>query len=166
MKSFPESMTEYKKLLKKGDIIVAHQGLMDYIRDLRTHFNNRYPDYSVPGNIYYGYMDMTYFAIIPESLKSLGLKIAIVFIYEEFRFEVWLAARNKEIQNRFRKKLLEQNWSKHHITEPGKGIDSILDSVLIENPEFRDLEILTKRIESRVQGFIMDVEDFLAEHYT
>ena len=127
MKSFPESMTEYKKLLKKGDIIVAYQGLMDYIRDLRTHFNNEYPDYSVPSNIYYGYMDMTYFAIIPGSLASRGLKIAIVFVYGEFRFEVWLAARNKDIQDKFRKKFLEQNWNKYHITAPGKGIDSILD---------------------------------------
>ena len=59
--------------------------------DLRTHFKDRYPKYSVSG-LYQGYLDMTYFAVVPPSFKRRGLKIAIVFNYGAFRFEAWLAA--------------------------------------------------------------------------
>ena len=69
MKPFHEYMNEYKKQLKKGDIKEAYKGLMEYIMDLRVFFKKKYPDYFVSGSIYYGYMDMTYFSFIPESLK-------------------------------------------------------------------------------------------------
>ncbi|MFC1983964.1 DUF7000 family protein [Chloroflexota bacterium] len=36
--------------------------MMKYIMDVRTHFSKYFPDFS-PGNIYHGYMDMTYFPI-------------------------------------------------------------------------------------------------------
>ena len=81
MESMPEYIKEYKKQLGRGVIQKAYHGLMKYIMDLRTHFCKDFPDFA-PGNVYYGYMDMTYFPISPKSLKSRKLKIAIVFIHE------------------------------------------------------------------------------------
>ncbi|UCF62511.1 MAG: hypothetical protein JSV37_07365 [Anaerolineaceae bacterium] len=98
MRSFPESMNEYKRQLKKGYIQEAYQGLMAYFRDLKSHFKNQYPEYYVSGGIYYGYMDMTYFSLFPESLKRRKLKIALVFIHDVFRFEVWLSGSNRDVQ--------------------------------------------------------------------
>jgi len=86
MKSFHEYMSEYRKQMKRGDIKEAYKGLMEYIMDLRVHFKNKYPDYFISGSIYYGYMDMTYFSFISESLKRRKLKIAIVFIHDTCRF--------------------------------------------------------------------------------
>lgn len=88
MGSFPESMNEYKKQLNRGYIQEAYQGLMVFFRDLQLHFKKNYPDYSISGNIYY---DMTCFSLFPESLKRRKLKIAIVFIHDIFKFEVWLS---------------------------------------------------------------------------
>ena len=98
MKSFPEYMTEYRIQLEKGDIKEAYNGLMEYFNALRLHFKKKYPDYFVSGSVYYGYMDMTYFSFFPKSLKRLKLKIAIVFIHDTFRFEVWLAGNNRTVQ--------------------------------------------------------------------
>jgi hypothetical protein len=56
----------------------AYRGLMEYMMNLRTHFKNNHPDYSLPGTLYYGYMDMTCFPLVTEKLKGKGLKIAIV----------------------------------------------------------------------------------------
>ena len=67
-------MNEYKKQLEKGAIQHAYKGFMEYFMDLRTHFNNKYPDHVVSGSIYYGYMDMTYFSFIPGSLLERKLK--------------------------------------------------------------------------------------------
>ena len=163
MGSFHEYMNEYKKQLIKGDIIEAYQGLMAYFGDLRSYFKNKYPDYVVSGSIYYGYMDMTYFPIIPESLKRRNLKIALVFVHGTFRFEVWLAAKNKTIQTKYLELLNNSDWSKYHISETTKGVDSILDSIIIDDPDFNDLDALTKQIEIRTLEFIKDVEGFLSK---
>lgn len=136
---------------------------MGYLRDLRVHFKNKYHEYSVSG-IYYGYMDMTYFSIVPESLKRRKLKIAIVFLHDTFRFEVWLAGSNKNVQNKYWKLFLKSNWNKYHIPSTIKGFDSIMEYILVENPDFSDLDNLTKQIETDTLKFINDVENFLSEH--
>lgn len=162
MESFYENMIEYKKQLEKGAIQEAYKSLMDYIMALRTHFNNKYPDYFVSGSIYQGYMDMTYFAFFPQSLKDRKLKIGIVFVHNRCRFEVWLFGNNKKIQTKYWKLIKESAWNKYHIVPTVKGFDSILENVLVEDPDFSDLDTLTKQIESGTLKFIQDVENFLA----
>jgi len=163
MESFHEYMDEYKKQLKKGAIKKAYKGLMEYIMDLRTYFNKQYPDYFVSGSIYYGYMDMTYFSFFPESFKQRKLKIAIVFIHDAFRFEVWLAGYNKQVQSRYWNLFKESNWNKYHIVATTKGVDSILEHVLIDDPDFSDLDSLTKQIENATLKFIRDIESFITK---
>ena len=83
MVTFQESMNEYRKQLEKGVIQRAYQGLMDYIMGLRSYFEKKYPDYSVSGSIYFGYMDMTYFSFFPKSLKLRELKVGVVFVHDK-----------------------------------------------------------------------------------
>ena len=157
-------MDEYRKQMQKGDIAEAYKGLMDYIMNLRTHFQNKYPDYFVSGSIYYGYMDMTYFSFFPESLKNRKLKIGIVFIHETCRFEVWLFGYNKQVQAKYWKLIKESDWKKYHIPSTTKGNDSIIESILVDKPDFSDLDTLTKQIEKGTLKFIEDVENFLSIH--
>jgi len=164
MKSFNEYINEYRKQLKKGDIREAYKGLMEYFMDLRTYFKNKYPDYFVSGTIYYGYMDMTYFSFTPESLKSKKLKIAIVFIHDTCRFEVWLGGYNKQIQNKYWKLFKDRNWNKYRIVSTTKGVDFIIEHSLDNSPDFSDLDALTKKIESETLKFIKDVENFLLKN--
>ena len=159
MEPFHDYMDEYKKQMQKGAIPKAYSGLMDYIMELRTHFQKKYPDYFVSGSIYYGYMDMTYFAFFPESLKRLKLKVGIVFIHETCRFEVWLFGYNKQVQSKYWNLIKESDWNKYHIPKTTKGVDSIIDYILVENPDFSDLDTLTKQIEKGTLKFIKDVED-------
>ena len=165
MGSFHENMSEYKKQLAKGAIQKAYKGLMEYIMDLRTHFQNKYPDYFVSGSIYYGYMDMSYFSFFPNSLKQRKLKVAIVFVHEAFRFEVWLAGYNKQVQAKYWKLFKDSGWNKYHIVPTAKGVDSIVENVLVDAPDFSDLDALTKQIESATLKFIKDVESFLSKGY-
>jgi hypothetical protein len=136
---------------------------MEYIRELRNHFKAKYPAYSIPGNIYYGYMDMTYFPIMPESLKRRKLKIAIVFVYDSFSFEIWLSGMNRIVQVQYSDLIKNTGWDKYHLTSNPIGSDSILDQVLVKDPDFSDLDLLTEKIESGTLRFIADVEDFLSE---
>lgn len=164
MESFNENINEYKKQLKQGAVQKAYQGLMEYIMSLRTHFNSKYPNYFVSGSIYQGYMDMTYFSFIPESLKNRKLRIAIVFSYNTFRFEVWLAGYNKQVQSKYWKLFKESGWNKYHIVPDIKGVDSIIEYILVENPDFSELDVLTKQIEKGTLKFIEDIESFLSKH--
>jgi len=163
MESFHEYMNEYREQLGKGAIQKAYKGLMEYIMGLRTHFKNKYPDYSVSGSIYYGYMDMTYFPIFPKLLKDRKLKIAIVFLYDAFRFEVWLAGVNKKVQSKYCRLFKESDWNQYHVVSTTKGVDSIVEYILVDNPDFSDLDTLTKQIERGTLKFIEDVEEFLSK---
>jgi len=162
MESFHEYINEYKRQVRKGAIKEAYRGLMEYIMELRTYFHNKYPEYFVSGSIYYGYMDMTYFSLVPDSLKRRKLKVAIVFCHETFRFEVWLAGYNKQIQTKYWKLIKESDWKKYRIPSTIKGSDSIIEFIIVDNPDFRDLNRLTKQIENGTLKFIKDVEEFLA----
>ena len=94
---------------------------MEYIMSLRTYFNNKYPDYSVSGNIYYGYMDMTYFSFFPDSLKKRKLKAGIVFLHDSCKFEVWLFGYNKKIQAKYWELLKESEKIRVRSAEQKQG---------------------------------------------
>ena len=163
MGSFHENMIEYRKQLDKGTIKEAYRELISFIMELRSYFEKKYPDYFVSGSVYYGYMDMTYFSFFPKSLKLRKLKVAIVFVHDTFRFEVWLAGYNKQVQTKYWKLFQERNWNKYRIPPTTKGVDSIIEYTLVDNPDFNDLDILTKQIESRTLKFIKDIENFLSK---
>ena len=162
--AFHEYMKEYKEQLEKGAIQEAYRGLMDYFNALRAYFKKNYPTYFVSGSVYYGYMDMTYFSFTPESLKQRKLKVAIVFVHEAFRFEVWLVGYNRAIQKQYWALFTECDWKKYHVETPAKGVDAILDHVLINDPDFSDLDSLTKQIERGTLKFTKDVENFLSKN--
>jgi len=164
MKPFHEYMNEYRKQIERGDIKEAYRGLMEYIMELRLYFKNKYPEYFVSSSVYYGYMDMSYFSFFPEALKLRKLKVAIVFIHDTFRFEVWLAGYNKQVQTKYWKLVKESDWNKYRIPSTIKGVDSIIEYTLVENPDFSDLDTLTKQIERGTLKFIEDVEEFLSKH--
>jgi len=162
MESFHEYMSEYKKLLEKGSMQKAYRGLMEYIMSLRTYFKNRYPEYFVSGSIYYGYMDMTYFSFTPKTLTDRKLKIAIVFIHDTCRFEVWLGGYNKGVQSKYWKLFKENDWYQYPIVPTTEGVDAVIEHILVEDPDFSDLDALTQQIESGVLDFIEQVEHFLS----
>src|SRR4030042_64350 len=157
MESFYEYIDEYRKQLEKGSIKKAYRGLMGYIMDLRTHFKNKYPDYFVSGSIYFGFMDMTYFSFFPESLKQRNLKIAIVLIHDTCRFEVWLAGANKQVQQKYWRLIKGSEWNKYRTVPTTKGVDAIIVHALVDNPDFSDLDSLTKHIERSTLNFIKDI---------
>lgn len=162
MKSLQENMVQFRKQLAKGAIQRAYRGLIEYMMSLKTHFVNKNPDFSVSGSLYSGYMDMTYFSLFPPSWRDRDLKIAIVFVYDTFRFEVWLSGKNQRILTEYWKVFTEGNWDRSAIAPQGKWADSVLEQVLVENPDFSDPDVLTRQIEHGTMKFIQDVESFLA----
>ncbi len=163
MDTLQDCINEYKKQLEKGAIKAAYKGLMEYIMDLRTCLQKKYPDFFVSGSIYFGYMDMTYFSFFPKSLGDRKLKVAIVFVHDLCRFEAWLAGYNKQVQNTYWRMFKESGWDKYHLVPTTAGVDSILEHVLVGIPNFNDLNALKVQIESAALEFIADVERFIID---
>lgn len=107
-------------------------------------------------------MDMTYFSFTPESFKKRQLKVAIVFVYETFHFEAWLAAVNKQVQAKYWLLIKDSGWDKYHLVPGVAGKDGIIECVLVADPDFSDPADLTQRIEAGTLKFIEDVENFLS----
>jgi hypothetical protein len=162
MHAIKEDVKALQSQLEKGSIQRAYRALLSYMRDLRTHFKNTLADSTVSG-LYQGYMDMTYFALIPSALKQHNLKIAIVFNYDAFRFEAWLAAGNRKVQRQYWELFKEGQWPKYRVVAPTKGIDSILECDLAADFDLDDPDALTASIEKATAAFVDDVERFLAE---
>lgn len=163
MQSIQEDMNDLRRQLGSGSIQKAYRALLGYMMDLRTYFKNRYPKYSVSG-LYQGYLDMTYFAVVPPSFKDRGLKIAIVFNYGAFRLEAWLAGSNRQVQRKYWELFKDTPWAEYRVVTPAIGVDSILECNLAEHFDFRDPDTLTSAIEKKAAKFTNDIERFLSRH--
>ncbi len=161
MHSKRQSLAQFRRLLQEGSVQRGYRALLSYMMGLRTHFMKRYGDSAVSG-LYQGYMDMTYFALFPPSLRHRHLKIAIVFNYDAFRFEVWLSARNQQIQRQYWKLLKDIPWPGYRIAPPAKWVDSILECDLVSDFDLDDPDALTAIIEANTLAFIDRIESFLA----
>ena len=144
-----------------GDMPEAYRGLMQYLMRLRTYFADHYPDYTVSGSLYFGYMDMSYFSVSPAALKKRGLKAAIVFLHETCSFEIWLSGVNRKTQGEFYELFSLYEWHYGTICVPGKGVDAIVSAPLVSETDFDDLDALTSKIDHRTNAFLDAVLLFL-----
>ncbi|PWW80976.1 hypothetical protein CR164_12700 [Prosthecochloris marina] len=160
MHSIRKDMQEFHEQLRNGAIQRAYRALLSYMMELRIHFKNKYPDSSVSA-LYQGYMDMTYFAVSPPSLKQRDLKIAIVFNYEAFRFEAWLSGRNRDVNRKYWETFKDRKWPAYRVVTPAKGVDSIVECDLAQGFDLSDSDALTASIETGTNTFIKDIEGIL-----
>jgi hypothetical protein len=162
VESLNDQIQEYRLQLGKGHIQKANKGIMTFMSSLKSDLEKAYPDYFTSA-LYFGYMDMTYFAFTSPKLRDKKLKIAIVYLHEEGKFEVWLGGNNRKIQTQTIKCLENQDVGKYHLSHVQPGVDSIIESILVEQPNFDHLETLKEQIEEKTNIFIDDMIAILVE---
>ncbi|WP_312651871.1 DUF7000 family protein [Proteiniclasticum sp.] len=162
MDGLDQDISEYQCQLKKGQIQKAYKGIMKYMTSLRSALQMNHPDY-LTSSLYFGYMDMSYFSFTPSSLKDRKLKIAIVYLHEENRFEVWLSAVNRSVQKKTADFLRRRDTSDYKVSVISKGVDSVIEKIIMENPSFEDSDKLGNEIEKKVLSFISDMEKMTQE---
>lgn len=161
MTKIQEDLAEFRRQLEIGSIQEAYRALITYMTRLRARYKNEWGEQAVSG-LYQGYLDMTYFALFPPSLKPHGLKVAIVFNYNAFRFEAWLSARNRQVQRHYWELFRDYPMNGYRLVAPASGIDSIVESLLADDFDLGDPEGLTERIETRTAAFVADMEQILS----
>lgn len=157
-----DDLREFQRQLEAGSIRRAYVALLAYMAKLRSEFASG-GDVDVSG-LYQGSFDMTYFAVSPPMLKARGLKIAVVFDYAPFRFQVWLAARNRTVQRRYFDLFTEHGWDHSALLQPAPGVDAIAVRDVASGLDLADQALLTRRLGGSVAGFTVDLEQFLGLH--
>ncbi|MBU5484385.1 hypothetical protein KQI86_08600 [Clostridium sp. MSJ-11] len=161
MESLSKSLSEYVKLLQETNLQKAYKGLIEYISELRKHFKENFSEYEVSGSLYQGYLDLTFFTLTTKEMKLKELKFAIVFIHDKMQFEVWLSGKNRAVMSSYHKKFSNYQLDNYTLAEDEKGMDSIIEAVLVDKPNFDNLIELTNEIEIGVINFIKDIENLI-----
>ncbi|SNZ00925.1 DUF7000 family protein [Flagellimonas pacifica] len=159
--SLNQHFPQYKEQVTLGHVPKAYKALMAYLMGLRNHFINQYSGEFIVGSFYQGYMDMSYFPITPKSLKSQKLKIGLMFNHEKLRFEIWLVGQNKQVQKNHWELFQSNNWNRYPLSSTPK--ESIIEHILVENPNFNDLDTLNQTLEKGTLKFIHDVSEVFTE---
>lgn len=153
MKTLNQLIFDYTKYLQQGDLQVAYKGILNYMGKLRSDFVSEYPDYEI-GNVYQGYMDMSYFSLNVKELKDKGLKIAIVYLHEKGSFEIWLSARNRDILKKYKTILNGKALEGSSFFHDSDNEDAIIECTLTSKPNFDKQTSLTEIIKEGTEKFI------------
>ena len=158
MENLNKYIAIYKEQLEKGDILIAYNELVKFVMKLRTEFIKTLSDrYSFAG-ILHGYMDYTYFYYSNDFLKSKKLKLGLVLNHLEMRFEIWLLGNTIPNQKKYWELLKTAKWNKDKVEMPKY---SILEAILVENPDFNNLNALTEQIENEMIKVSDEILDYL-----
>ncbi len=166
MKDFNYIVKAYSEQLQKGDIQQAYSGLVKYVTKLGTTLSKNLAKHYTFGNLFQGYMDYTYFYYSNEYLKERKLKLGLVLNHPKMQFEIWLLGQTIPIQEKYWQYFKNTKWNEGRKTKPQYAI---LETVVIANPDFNDLENLTRQVEEQLvrisQEIIEEVkrsEEFLS----
>ena len=146
-------VSTYKELLKNGDVQVAYAELVKYVQKLKTVFAKDLSDTYSVGNVFQGYMDYTYFYLSNDFLKDKKLKLGLVFNHNHVRFEAWLFGQTKDVQENYWKLLKNTKW----INGSKMPQYSIFEVVLVDSPDFDDLDRLTESIKNKLVSVAEDI---------
>jgi len=138
-----EYIAAYKRQLSKGEVQVAYNILLKYVMRLKVHCEKTFSDGYSFGNVSPGYMDFTYFPFFNEYLRKEKLRFGIVLNHSKMRFELWLMGQNSEIQTKYWNLLKASFWNQERIQMPKY---SVLEVILIDNPDFDDMDTLTTKV--------------------
>ncbi len=133
----------YKEQLDKGYIQEAYSKLVKFVMKLNSSFSIDLSDRYSFGNLFQGYMDYTYFYFSNDFLKKRKLRFGLVLNHPKMRFEIWLLGQNLEVQDKYWQILKATKWNKDRTTRPQY---SVLEVILLENPDFNDLDKLTQQL--------------------
>jgi len=161
MENYCQLMSDFREQLGKGTIQKAYRYLFDIFSGLGNEIKNSKNKFVSTASLYHGYLDMTYLPVTTEMLKSNGLKVAIVFNYSLFRFEIWLSAVNRKKRNEVLGAMSQSKWTKYKTVQNDENTDAIIEIAIKGSNDFGNKNRIISSIAKETSAFIDDIEDFL-----
>jgi hypothetical protein len=148
MRKLNQAIYNYKEELQKSDIQLAYATVVKFVMKMKTHLSKKIGDSYVFGNVLQGYMDYTYFYFLDDYLKQKKLKFAFVLNHKEMRFELWLLGQTVDVQKKYWQLLRNSKWNKDRSQMPQY---SVLEAILVAQPDFDDQAQLGEQLESEIK---------------
>ncbi len=161
MENYNELMNDLKEQLGKGRIQKAYRHIFDIFSDLGNEIKKSQNKVISTTSLYHGYLDMTYLPVTTETLKSNRLKIAIVFNYSLFQFELWLSAVNRKKRNEVLEAISQSKWQKYKTVQNNENTDAIIEIKIKGFNEFNNKNRIVSLIIKETIAFINDIEEFI-----
>ena len=86
-------------------------------------------------------------------MKDKKLKLGLIFNHNHVRFEAWLLGQTKDIQEKYWELLKNTKW----INGSEMPQYSIFEVILVDNPDFDDLDTLTENIKNKLVSVAEDI---------
>ena len=147
---------EYEKIIKTTQLQKGYQEFIKLFRYLRNRLQSEMPEYMFSSGIVENNMDYSYFQFTNNVLKDLRLKIVIVFLHAEFKYEIWLSGYNRKTQSTYYEKLKKEKLV-FELTKDPCRLDYILKEPLINDPDCSDIEKMFSTIKSKTLYFINEL---------
>jgi len=154
-------MLDFRAQLAKGQIQKAYRYIFDIFADLGRELKAGGPPAVNTNALYHGYLDMTYLPVVTETLKNHGLKIAVVFNYSSFQFELWLSAVNRRRRLEVREKLKGSTWNRCEMAASDRNPDAIIEFKVRGISEFGDRNRIVASLAKETFAFIGEIEKFV-----
>jgi hypothetical protein len=161
MKNLNHIVAVYQEQLRKGDILIAYNELVKFVMSTRSELVRKSGHQYLFAKTLHGYMDYTYFYYTNDFLKSKKLKFGLVLNHLEMRFEVWLLGNTIPVQKKYWELLKATQWNQHKTEMPQY---SILEAVIIDKPDFNNLELLAQKIHANMIQLTDEVIDLLKDN--
>ena len=139
-------VSAYQEQIRKGDIQKTYDFLLKYVMQLKASIEKQLSKEYSFGNVSPGYLDFSYFSFYNDYLRNKKLRFGIVLNHSEMRFELWLLGQNKKIQDKYWNILKASPWNRGRTA---KSQYAELEIVLVDNPDFENIDTLTVDIIDR-----------------
>jgi hypothetical protein len=150
VESFEKQVQIYRDSMKQGDVPRVYQAIIQFLSLLRKQIHDLDSNIEV-GNLYQGYLDMSYFSFVYPAIKAKKMKMAVVYLHADDRFELWLCGRSKTIQRTYHHQWMGQDVHPWTLSTLDKGVDSILHYELLEQPAFNQPTKTLDELVSHIQ---------------
>jgi len=161
MENVNELMNEFKALLNNGRMQRAYRYIFDVFTDVGNELKGNKETAISTNSLYHGYLDMTYLPVLTETLKKNGLKIAIVFNYSLFRFEIWLSAVNRKKRAEVLALLSKCKRDTFKTVADNENTDAIIEREIKGIRDFGNKSRIVSLIAKETCVFIGEIEEFV-----
>lgn len=135
--------------------------LINYMKELRKFFLKAYKTQFKLGKIYQENANYSYVSLTTEGLKKHKLKFVIILNHKELCFSICLSGQNKAVRKKYWNILKNRNHNNYHLAESIDDSLSIIEKLIVDQPDFSDKENLTQEVEEKSLKFIAEINGLL-----
>ncbi len=161
MKFDTQKLNVYRDVLATTQVQQGYQEFIKLFRYLRMELEKELEGFSASSSIMENRMDFAYFQLFSTQLKEKGLKVQIIFVHEEYQFEVWVSGYNRKIQCDYYKYLKDMKM-KYTLTKNPERTDYIIKSSLSKDIDISDGCLVKKLLKAEIkeiEAFVCDIKN-------